>query len=315
MVDSFRKYLEFEKMASPLTLRAYMDDVEAFRCFVGSDSLIQCDKNDARSFIIAEVESGRSVRSVNRRLSALKTFYDYLIRREVIAKNPFAQIKSLRAEKRLPNYVKKEEIAAVIDELEADLYASLFVEGGDLSASYEQARDAAVVLTLYFTGIRRSELVSLKLSDVDISGCSVKVLGKGRKERLVPLCEEIVQILGQYIEKRSAFICESAENSLFLRVKKRGKEAAEIAAVTSNDVYTIVKRVLEGSKTTARPSPHTLRHSFATHLLSGGVGIRSIQELLGHSSITSTEIYAHNTIESLKMSYNSAHPRATKKEL
>ncbi len=313
MVESFRKYLEFEKMASPLTLRAYMDDIEVLRQFLAPSLLQECDKAAARAFIISDVESGRSVASVNRRLSALKSFYDYLLRREVVAKNPFRSIKSLRGGVRLPNFVKREEIASVIEELRGELSGALSSEGGDIQESYLVARDSTVVLLLYFTGMRREELVGLLLSDINWEDSSVRVMGKGRKERQIPLCGEIIEVLRQYMQKRGQFICESQQKSLFLRVKTRGKGGAVIAAITSSDVYNIVKRVLCKSETTARPSPHTLRHSFATHLLSSGVGVRSIQELLGHSSIASTQIYAHNTIESLKESYNNAHPRAVRK--
>ncbi|MFI3287570.1 MAG: tyrosine-type recombinase/integrase [Rikenellaceae bacterium] len=313
MVESFRKYLEFEKMASPLTLRAYMDDIEVLRQFLAPSLLQECDKAAARAFIISDVESGRSVASVNRRLSALKSFYDYLLRREVIAKNPFRDIRSLRGGVRLPNFVKREEIASVVEELKEELCAAMSVPVDELFESYLRARDATVVLLLYFTGMRREELVGLKCCDVDMIGSSVKVLGKGRKERKIPLSGEIVEVLKKYLQKRGQIICEDEQKSLFLRVKTRGKGGAVIAAITSSDVYKIVKRVLCKSETTARPSPHTLRHSFATHLLSSGVGVRSIQELLGHSSIASTQIYAYNTIESLKESYNNAHPRAVEK--
>lgn len=285
-------------MASPLTIRAYRDDIAALSEFIAPESLRGCTIGDARAFIMAEVESGRAPRSINRRLSALKSFYQYLLRRDLIEKNPFETIRALRCAQRLPNFVKDSEMSKIIEELENDIQ--------NIDASYSMVRDATVILTLYFTGIRRAEAVTLKLSDIDLKEQSVKILGKGGKSRIVPLSEQITVTLKKYLEKREAISCKTEENSLFLRENRGG----EYTSLNSNDIYRIVKARLGVSGTSARHSPHTLRHSFATHLLSGGVGIRSIQELLGHSSINSTQIYAHNTIESLKMSYNNAHPRA-----
>ncbi len=300
MVGSFLGYLEHEKMASPLTIRAYRDDIAVLSEFIAPESLRSCTISDARAFIMAEVESGRAPRSINRRLSALKSFYQYLLRRDLIEKNPFETIRALRCAQRLPNFVKDSEMSRIIEELEGDI-----INNRD---DYTVVRDATVVLTLYFTGIRRAEAVSIKLSDIDLKEQCIKVLGKGGKSRIVPLSDQITETLKKYLEKREEISCKTHENSLFLRENK----SSVYTPLHSNDIYRIVKARLGVSGTSARHSPHTLRHSFATHLLSNGVGIRSIQELLGHSSINSTQIYAHNTIESLKMSYNSAHPRAKK---
>ncbi len=306
-VAKFRDYLEHERMASPLTVSGYVRDVEVFADFIGgSDSqcsesedqaLRKCSERDARAFVIREVEAGRSPRSINKRLSALKSFYDYLLRRGEVEANPFAKIKSLKAPRRLPNYVKDDDMSRLVDELKSRV---------EIGEDYVLVRDAMVVLMLYFTGIRRAEIAALQLSD--IANGALRVVGKGRKERLVPLSVEFHRLLEVYVQKREDFCCDLTEKALFLIEKRE-----EIVGLEYGDIYEIVKRELSISGTTARHSPHTLRHTFATHLLSNGVGIRQIQELLGHSSISSTQIYAHNTIESLKQTYKDAHPRANDK--
>lgn len=292
---AFRDFLQNELMSSPLTVRAYLDDVAAFASFVGEETKIEeCSATDVRAFVMMMIERGDSPRSVNRRISSLRRFYNYLIRSGVIDTNPTASVRSLRQPQRLPHFVPESQMGAIVDELEQLLQSEL----------YDEVRDAALVLTLYFTGMRRAEIASLEVEGIDFARGCIKVLGKGGKERLVPFGDELRDILQRYLIKRAEFCCANGQKSLFLKDGNKG--------LTVNDIYRTVNRTLKAEGVEARQSPHTLRHTFATHLLSGQAPIRSIQELLGHSSIASTEIYTHNTIESLKESFTQNHPRAKK---
>ncbi len=299
--ERFKEYLSLHKQHSPLTVKAYIEDTEALRLFLDGTAIEQCTVADIRAFLMSEVESGRNPRSINRRISSLRTLFNYLIKDGRVTVNPLAKIKSLKSTSRLPNFVTEGEIAPLIEELEREITSS---EPAPLG--YTTACRSAVILVLYFTGLRRAEVESLTLDSLDISSRTIKVTGKGGKERLVPISERLMRNLAVYMEKRGEINCNSQSNSLFLKYNKSGT----LMPIKASDIYEIVKSRLSSVATDARTSPHTLRHTFATHLLSQGVGIRSIQELLGHSSIASTQIYSHNTIESLKQSHKMAHPRA-----
>lgn len=292
-LTKFRDFLQNELMSSPLTIRAYLDDVAAFALFVGDGVEIEhCTAADARAFVMMMIERGDSPRSVNRRISSLRRFYNYLIRSGVIEVNPIASIRSLKQPQRLPHFVGEEQMGVIIGELVEQLS----------SDDYCEVRDAALVLTLYYTGMRRAEVASTEVAGIDFARCCIMVKGKGGKERLVPFGEELKKIFEIYLTKRAEISWQSEQNSLFLKDEKRG--------LTGNDIYRIINKTLKASGVEARQSPHTLRHTFATHLLAREAPIRSIQELLGHSSISSTQIYTHNTIESLKDSFTKNHPRA-----
>ncbi len=301
VVDSFKEYLCFERHASPLTIKSYSEDIAALVQFLDCTPIEECTTSDIRAMLMVEVERGRNPRSINRRISSLRTLFNFLIKRGVVSKNPLAKIKSLRSDSRLPNFITLGELSPIIEELEADTICSELTP-----QSYTTVLEATVILVLYFTGLRRAELESLSLGSLDLDNQTLKVVGKGQKERVVPINSKLKTILERYMQKRDEISCNLQRNSLFLRYNK----TEELIPLKAADIYGIVKSKLSSIGTKARVSPHTLRHTFATHLLSSGVGIRSIQELLGHSSIASTQIYSHNTIEALKECHSAAHPRA-----
>ncbi len=301
MVKRFENYLKFEKGASEHTLRAYLDDLQLLADFMEDTPVEECTEVDARAFVMSRVEGGESPTTINRRMSSLRSFFKFLLREGVVQKSPVQKLRSLRTPSRLPNYLPQEQTNPLISSMESDLQGVVTHSWG-ADMAYPVARDATIVMMLYYAGLRRSELASLRLGDMDLKSQTLRVLGKGGKERIVPINQALGEVLRKYLEKREEFCCEIDSDFLFLGRNRGG--------LRGDAVYKIVNRVLKGATTGVRPSPHTLRHTFATHLLSSDVSIRTIQELLGHSSIASTQIYAHTTIEGLKRSHEKAHPRS-----
>ncbi len=293
-------------MYSPQTLRAYTTDIRLFTEYLaggerGADgaaegergaeyeTLENTSKKTARAYVMTLLEQKKSARTTNRTISSLRGLFHYLIQQGVVKTNPFATIKNIKQGERLPRFIPQTDMDTIVHQLKNTALSS---------HSINQTTHSTVVLLLYFTGLRRAEICSLRLCDIDAE--QITVTGKGGKQRIVPLNTEIQEIMDNYLRKRAEFFCNSTENSLFLVKQKQGNTHRKL---TPNDIYTITKLLLG-------TNPHTLRHTFATHLLQNQVGIRSIQELLGHSSIESTQVYSHNTIESLKESFQKAHPRA-----
>ena len=294
-VNQFKGYLGSERRFSPLTVRAYIDDVEAFLEYLETDD--DCfdpstvDVSDLRSWVMFMVERGDSPRSVNRRMSSLKSFFRFMMRTGAVLENPARKLRSLPAASDLPQFVPRDGMHELIARLM------------EPSEDYPSERDALVVLMLYGTGMRRAELASLTVERTDISDGVIRVTGKGDRERIVPLAPKLRKRLEWYLYvKNEKIVCAADKNFLFL--SNRGGRLSEGA------VYRIVIRILGDAGVQGKRSPHVLRHTFATHLLGEGADIRAIQELLGHSSLGSTQIYTHNTIEKIKESYRKAHPRA-----
>ena len=294
-VNQFKGYLGSERRFSPLTVRAYIDDVEAFLEYLETDDdrfdPSTVDVSDLRSWVMFMVERGDSPRSVNRRISSLKSFFRFMMRTDAIRENPARKLRSLPAASDLPQFVPRDGMHELIARLM------------EPSEDYPSERDALVVLMLYGTGMRRAELASLTVERADISDGVIRVTGKGDRERIVPLAPKLRKRLEWYLYvKNEKIVCAADKNFLFL--SNRGGRLSEGA------VYRIVIRILGDAGVQGKRSPHVLRHTFATHLLGEGADIRAIQELLGHSSLGSTQIYTHNTIEKIKESYRKAHPRA-----
>lgn len=287
-------YLQVEKRYSALTIRAYGDDLRAFADYIARDNSAQTtpDKaefRDIRSYIMTLVEAGNAARTVNRHISSLKSFFKYLLRLQVITQNPTQKLHTLKIKSRLPDFVPPKQ-------MEQLTHISL-----EYNDDYIAQRNALIILLLYTTGIRRAELASLTRSNIDLAQGTIKVMGKGGKERLIPLTEEVSKKMEQFLQK----ICEIQNNFVFLTLRNR--------PMSVDDIYRVVRKTLTEAGVQGKRSPHVLRHTFATALLSEQASLRSIQELLGHASISSTQIYTHNTIERLKESYVKAHPRAIKK--
>ncbi|HLR00182.1 MAG TPA: tyrosine-type recombinase/integrase [Sphingobacterium sp.] len=287
----FYSYLEFEKRYSKHTLTAYANDLSMYYTFLQEIELEdkEVKYREARFFLSSLREKGRSVTSINRMTSSLRSFYRFLQREGFVEKNPFAQIKALKEPKKLPVIIEKEKMVALLDH---------FSDKTDFASK----RNYVVLELLFGTGIRLSELLQLKYTDFDFLGKKILILGKRNKQRYVPLYPTLVKAVEEYEELKQKQNFEGVTNKLI--VTNKGKEAYP------KMIYNIVKNHLEIVTSQKNRSPHILRHSFATSLLNEGADLNAIKELLGHAGLAATQIYTHNSVERLKSIYKQAHPKA-----
>lgn len=292
---SFFDYLKFEKRYSPHTLEAYKSDLEQFEGFVKEtydvNEVGDIESMHIRAWMVHLIDQQITPRTINRKLSTLKTFFKYQLKKKAISGNPMAKIQPPKSGKRLPVFVSRPNMERLFDSFK-------YPEG------FEGVRDRLVLETFYTLGVRVSELVNMRLRDFDWSARQVKILGKGSKERLVPFAARYEQSVGAYITNRKEVFPDIEEPSLFLNDKGQ--------KVNSGFVYRLVNRYLSMVTTVEKKSPHVLRHSFATHLSDSGADLNAIKELLGHSSLAATQVYTHNSIEKLRRVYKQAHPKAGK---
>lgn len=293
MVETFLKYLQYEKRVSKHTLTAYQSDLDQFQAFIQEvfpdHSPETADYGIVRSWIIQLVDSGIKAASVNRKIASLKTFYKFLMRQEVIKKNPMTKIRVLKTQKRLPSFVKESEMINLLDAVEFE-------------DTLDGWRDRLILELFYSTGIRLSELITLKEVQVDATNHTIKVLGKRNKERLIPFPKSIVSIYKNYRQIRNKEV--EIKNHGYVFVTDSGDPCYPMM------VYRIVKRYLKENTNTEKKSPHVLRHTYATHLLNKGAEINAVKDLLGHSSLAATQVYTHNSMEKIKKAYDQAHPKA-----
>lgn len=286
------RYLRFEKNCSEKTVRSYDIDLTKFEEFLETlDSAVQLEDADAdmiRGWIVSLMEQGMQEASVNRKLSALRTFYKYLLRKGVVSVDPVRMVKGPKRKKPLPVFVKEADMDRLLD-------MSSFGE------DFEGVRDRLILAMSYETGIRLSELISLGDADVDASKCVLKVTGKRDKQRYIPFGLSLKKLIDEYRSLRDEFV-EGIVSCFFVR--RNGSPLYQMM------VYRLVKQNLSKVVTLKKRSPHVLRHSFATAMLNNNAELQSVKELLGHESITTTEIYTHTTFEELKKEYKLAHPRA-----
>jgi len=282
-IEKFIRYLEIEKNYSPYTVLNYRLDLEGFKGFLGETLLENVDYLTLRKYLAMVKEKNLSVRTIARHLSTLRSFFKFLTREGHLKTNPTLSLSSPKQEKHLPVFLTEDEATKLIEAVVAKDERAL--------------RDKAVLETFYSTGIRISELAGLKVDDIDFIGSIIKVLGKGRKERIVPIGEHAIKAIRAYLEKR-----KKQSEALFLN--KSGKRMTVRGIRNLVQKYVLIASMKHGI------SPHTLRHSFATHLLNRGADLRSVQELLGHVNLSTTQIYTHLTTERLKSVYDKAHPRA-----
>lgn len=292
-VSSFISYLALEKKYSQHTVRAYEKDISDFSAFCRDnyelESIDDVDYGIIRSWIVDLVGTEISNRSVNRKVSSLKAYYKFLLRIEKIPTSPLAKHNALKTSKKI-------EVPFSESEMEQMLQEVVFED------SFEGVRDKLVIELLYTTGIRRSELINLKMRDVDLQGGTMKVLGKRNKERIIPLLPSTKKQFEAYLLAREILECPVEESFVFL--SKSGHKIYETL------VYRIINGYFSKVSTKTKKSPHILRHTFATHLLNKGADLNAVKELLGHSSLASTQVYTHNSIAELKKVHSAAHPRS-----
>lgn len=292
MIGEFLDYLRFEKNRSELTVSSYAEDLKAFEAyFKNLDMLLSWETVDAdviRGWMESMMDKGNRATSVNRRLSALRSFYRYALAHQKVARDPSRMIKGPKKAKPLPQFLKEDEMNRLLD----------VVEWGD---GFESVRARTMLMTFYETGIRLSELTGLDDTAIDWANHAVKVLGKRNKQRIIPLGEELEHTLLIYIRVRDEQV-KAGNGALF--VTRKGER------MSGDQVRNEVKRCLSLVSTLSKRSPHVLRHTFATAMLNHEAGLESVKKLLGHESLSTTEIYTHTTFEQLKRVYQEAHPRA-----
>ncbi|VAW23849.1 Site-specific tyrosine recombinase XerC [hydrothermal vent metagenome] len=292
-INSFLSYLALEKKYSKHTTIAYLNDLSSFQVFCNQmydgQSIATVNYAQIRSWIVSLVESNLSNRSINRKVSSLKSFYKFLQKTKEIEINPLAKHKALKIPKQVQVPFSEKEIINALE---------LIVEKDD----FELLRNKLIIELFYATGIRRSELINIKITDIDFVNETVKVLGKRNKERFIPLIKSVRRSLIRYLEVRG----EIDVNSPYLFITKKGK------IIYDTLVYRIINNYFSSVSSKVKKSPHIIRHSFATHLLNEGADLNSVKELLGHSSLASTQVYTHSSLGKLKEVYNKTHPRSEK---
>ena len=291
-IDSFLEYLRLERNYSEKTVVSYGIDLREFEgYFKKADAEIDFTTVDAdvvRNWVMHLMDEGRAATSVNRKLSTLRSFYRFLLKKKVMTVNPMTKVVGPKKKKPLPSFVREKDMDRLLDDL-------TFGEG------YEGCRDRMILEMFYATGMRLSELIGLDDVDVDFSAKLIKVTGKRNKQRLIPFANELEHDLRVYIKVRNEAL-PNGSDAFFVR--KDGKRMYPM------QVYRLVKRNLSKVVTLKKRSPHVLRHTFATAMLNDCAELRAVKELLGHESLTTTEVYTHTTFEELKKVYELAHPRA-----
>lgn len=289
-LNSFISYLKFEKRYSKHTIDAYHQDLSQFQEFLTDHDLdfaIVTTKN-VRMWLV-NLSEHFAATTINRKLSSIKAYYNFLQKKGLVKSNPVKSIPSQKKPSRTPHFVEEKELNTLISNLPTP-------------DSYVSARDFLIIELLYATGMRRSELINLKDQDIDEMSNSVKVFGKGKKERLIPINKLVLFKIKSYIQFRNNEFEQKEFETLI--VNNKGSK------MSPKSVYNIVQKILAMCWSTEKKSPHILRHSFATHLLNKGADLNAIKELLGHSSLAATQVYTHNSIERLKEVHKKAHPKA-----
>lgn len=289
-LESFLNYIKHEKRYSKHTIEAYKRDIQQFQAYLTllNKELENVKYRDVRLWV-ADLMQENKAKTINRKISSLKSYYKFLLRNEVLKINPVENISNIKEPKRIPNFVSEKEIDQLIKSFPKTI-------------DYIENRNQLIFEMFYNTGIRREELINIKEKDIDYSKAKLKVLGKGNKEREIPLHLLFLERIKTYISVRNQFLNNEKIDFLFLN-KTRNK-------LKPKTVYNIVSNLLNVCISTDKKSPHVLRHTFATHLLNNGADLNAIKELLGHSSLASTQIYTHNSIEKLKEIHKQAHPKA-----
>ena len=290
--SSFFDNLQFVKRYSAHTIRAYRADLEQFGGYLKSvyeiESPQEVSQSIVRSWLASLIDSGLSHRSVNRKLSSIKAYFNFLVREGQLKTNAAVRVHALKIPQNLPVAASKAEMRKILQPVSDDL-------------SFSQRRDLLILELLYSTGIRLSELINLKISDVDRPVMTIKVTGKGNKQRHIPITKPLISRIDEYLPEREKVVNEGVSEII---VTDKGKKAYSVF------IYRVVTKHLGASGMKGRKSPHVLRHTFATHMLNEGADLNAIKELLGHASLAATQVYTHVSVEKLKSIYKLAHPRA-----
>lgn len=286
--NKFITYLSSEKRFSEHTIKSYSTDLKQFTSFLSSEFQIIDEINEIsfqiiRTWIASLLEKGINPRSVNRKISTLKTYFKFLIREGELIENPMIKVVAPKSKKRLPIFIEEDQIKSLLNEVQFE-------------SGFIGQRNKLIIELFYVTGIRLSELINIKISDVDFSNQSIKVLGKRKKERIIPLSSSMINSLDNFIKNN--------HKNHFLFTNLDGVK------LYTKLVYRVVNKYIAKISSVNKKSPHILRHTFATHMLNNGADINAIKELLGHANLSATQVYTHNTIEKLKTVYKQAHPRA-----
>lgn len=293
LIQSFLDYLRHERNYSEKTIENYRVDLEQFQDFFhAEDETLEwgiVDADIVRRWIVSLMDGGYTATSVNRKLSALRSFYKHLLRRDVVKVNPMAKIQGPKADKPLPYFVKEADMDRLLDDT-------------DFGEGFEACRDKMIIETFYATGVRLSELVEMNDRDVDFTTNRLKVTGKRNKQRYIPFGEELRQSLLEYMDMRNCQFCPRLTDALFVSDKGGRISKAKVGRLVKENLSKVVSM--------KKRSPHVLRHSFATSMLNNHAELNVVKELLGHASLAATQIYTHTTFEELKEVYKLAHPRA-----
>ena len=293
--DAFKDYLQLEKKYSPHTVNAYLKDINSFESFnknqFNDENIDQANYSQIRSWIVSLVDNNRSNVSVNRKMASLKAFYKFLLKTKQIEVSPLLKHKALKTPKTLQIPFSEKEVVDVLSQIQNPI-------------GFEEIRDKLIIDLFYTTGIRRTELIHLKIANVNTSNNTIKVLGKRNKERILPLLPIVSEQLILYANERTRL--EIIKDNDFFFLTKKGLK------LNDSFVYRLINTYFSTVSEKVKKSPHILRHTFATHLLNNGADLNSVKELLGHSSLASTQIYTHSSLSELKKVYEEAHPRNQK---
>jgi len=293
MIESYLRYIKYEKRFSDHTIQSYQSDLTQLRNYLsGEFSIKNFDEVSyplLRNWVVSLAEQKLNPKSINRKIISVRSFYKFLLRSGRLQQNPASKLRLLKTSKTLPNFVRHSEIISLLDNIDWD-------------QTFKHQRDKLVLELLYSTGIRENELINLKESDVNLIEQQIKVLGKRNKERIIPVTRNLINQINKYLSlKKEGF---EGNGEPYLIVTNRRKKAYPMF------IYRIVNRYLKSYTHVEKSSPHVLRHTFATHLLNNGADLNSVKDLLGHESLASTQVYTHNTLDKLKKIFEQAHPKA-----
>ena len=291
MLESFLNYIQYEKRLSDHSVTSYATDLTQFQAFLNEHLQItvvqSADHRAVRSWIVQLVESGIAPSSINRKIASLRAFFKFLLKREIITLNPVLKVRPLKTSKRLPSFVREKEMNFLLEEFAFE-------------NSFQGFRDKTIIELLYGTGMRLSELIQLKVSNINLAERNLKVLGKRNKERVIPFSINLANVIKDYLKVRE----DNFFRTPHLILTDKGEQTYPMM------IYRVIKKYLDQVTTVERRSPHVLRHTFATHLLGKGAELNALKDLLGHSSLAATQVYTHNSLDQIKAVFDQAHPKA-----